>query len=187
MNIWMMMLPCIGLALDDFILMMGKGATLKDLTTEKTTAYAGIFGFVNLCAALFGYLIALLFGGLLVVKVNAMICALIFLALGMWFVHKALTRKGIVERLDLSFNWKQCVKMAIITNITTIFYGMANGMMGSSLILLLLCAYLTCFVAVFVALRIGYAYGYRYGRGIQGVGGALLLIMALSVWFKFLR
>ena len=67
MNIWMMMLPCIGLALDDFILMMGKGATLKDLTTEKTTAYAGIFGFVNLCAALIGYLIALLFGGLLVI------------------------------------------------------------------------------------------------------------------------
>ena len=186
MNIWMMMLPCIGLALDDFILMMGKGATLKDLTTEKTVAYASVFGGVNLAAALLGYLVALLFGGLLVIKINATICALIFLVLGMWFVHKAFTRKGIVERLDLNFNWKQCVKMAMITNITTIFYGMANGMMGSSLILLLLCAYLTCFIAVFVALRIGYAYGYRYGRGIQGIGGALLLLMALSVWLKFL-
>ena len=186
MGIWIMMLPCIGLALDDFILMMGKGATLKDLTTEKTMAYASIFGSVNLAAALIGYLIALLFGGLLVVRVNAMICSLIFLLLGMWFVHKALTRKGIVERLDLNFNWKQCAKMAMLTNITTIFYGMANGMMGSSLILLLLCAYLTCFVAVFVALRIGYAYGYRFGRGIQGIGGALLLLMALSVWLKFL-
>ena len=186
MGIWIMMLPCIGLALDDFILMMGKGATLKDLTTEKTMAYASIFGSVNLAAALIGYLIALLFGGLLVLRVNAMICALIFLVLGMWFVHKALTRKGIVERLDLNFNWKQCAKMALLTNITTIFYGMANGMMGSSLILLLLCAYLTCFVAVFVALRIGYAYGYRFGRGIQGIGGTLLLLMALSVWLKFL-
>ena len=186
MGIWIMMLPCIGLALDDFILMMGKVATLKDLTTEKTMAYASIFGSVNLAAALIGYLIALLFGGLLVVRVNAMICSLIFLLLGMWFVHKALTRKGIVERLDLNFNWKQCAKMAMLTNITTIFYGMANGMMGSSLILLLLCAYLTCFVAVFAALRIGYAYGYRFGRGIQGIGGALLLLMALSVWLKFL-
>ena len=54
MGIWIMMLPCIGLALDDFILMMGKGATLKDLTTEKTMAYAGIFGSVNLAAALIG-------------------------------------------------------------------------------------------------------------------------------------
>lgn len=187
MGFWIMMLPCIGLALDDFILMMGKGATLKDLTVERTAAYAGIFGFVNMVAALIGYLIALVFGGFLMVKLNAVICALIFLLLGMLFVHKALTRKGVVERLDLSFNWKQCAKIAALTNITTIFYGMANGVMGASLFLLLLCAYLTCFIAVFLALRIGYSYGYRYGRGIQGVGGALLLLMALSVWMKFLR
>ena len=76
MNIWMMMLPCIGLALDDFILMMGKGATLKDLTTEKTVAYASMFGGVNLAAALISVISIAAIG----VDAEAGKIALIFLA-----------------------------------------------------------------------------------------------------------
>lgn len=186
MGIWMM-LACVGLALDDFILMMGKGATLKDLTAEKTISYAGIFGFVNLMMALTGYLFSSLFENMWMIKVNATLCALIFLLLGLLFVHKAVTRKNIEERLDLSFNRKQCAKIAAITNITTLFYGVGNGLMNTSLLLLMLCAFATCFVAVLSALRIGYSYGYRFARGIQGVGGALLLLMAVNVWFVFLR
>lgn len=187
MSVWMMMLACIGLALDDFILMMGKGATLKDLTAEKTMAYAGIFGLVNLAAALVGYLISSLFENLLMIKLNATLCALIFLLLGLLFVHKAVTRKHFEERLDLNFEWKMCARIAAVTNITTVFYGIGNGLMNTSLFQLLLCAFVTCFVAVLAALRIGYNYGYRFARGIQGVGGALLLLMALNVWFVFLR
>ncbi len=187
MSIWTIMIACVGLSLDDFILMMGKGATLKDLTAEKTITYSGIFGLVNVCAALFGYLISIMFENLLMIKLNVAICALIFMILGFLFVHKAATRKGIEERLDLSFNAQRCAKMAIVTNITTIFFGVGNGLMNSSLIVLLLCAFLACFAAVLIALRIGYNYGYRYARIIQGCGGALLLLMALNLWARYLR
>lgn len=186
MGIWMM-LACVGLALDDFILMMGKGATLKDLTAEKTVSYAGIFGFVNLMMALTGYLFSSLFENMLMIKLNATLCALIFLLLGLLFVHKAVTRKNIEEKLDLSFNSRQCIRIALITNLTTFFFGVGNGLMNTSLLLLVICAFVTCFMAVLFALRIGYSYGYRYARGIQGVGGALLLLMALNVWVNFLR
>lgn len=187
MNFWIMMFACVGLALDDFILMMGKGATLKDLTAERTLAYAGIFGTVNMCAALLGYLISGLFENILMLKLSATLCALILLLLGLLFAHKAVTRGEIVERLDLTFDWKKCVKVAMMTNLTTIFYGAGNGLMNTSLWMLLVCAFVTCFAAVTIALRIGYSHGYRYGRGVQIVGAALLILVALSIWMKFLR
>ena len=186
MSFWIMLLGCIGLTLDDFILMMGKGATLKDLTAEKTTAYAVIFGLVNAGTAFVGYLFSGLFENMLMFKINATLCTLIFLLLGLLFIHKAITRRSIEEKLDLSFNYKICVKMAFIANITTFFFGAGNGLMNTSLFALLICAFVTCFGTVVVALRIGYTYGYRYGRLIQGIGGALLLSMSLHIWMKFL-
>lgn len=186
MSLWIMLLGCIGLNLDDFILMMGKGATLKDLTAEKTAAYAGIFGLANALAALIGYMISGLFESMLMLRINATLCALIFLLLGLLFVHKTLTRRNIEEKLDLNFNYKICAKMAVFANITTVFFGAGNGLVSSSLWMLLLFAFVTCFVTVTAALRIGYSHGYRYARVIQGIGGAVLLLMALNIWMKFL-
>lgn len=187
MSIWTIMLACIGLSLDDFILMMGKGATLKDLTAEKTVSYAGIFGMTNMTTALLGYLFSSLFENMLMFKLNATLCSLIFMLLGLLFVHKAVTKGGIVEKLDLTFDWKQCAKIAILTNLTTFFFGVGNGLMNTSLIYLLLCAFVTCFAAVTIALRIGYNYGYAHARIIHVIGGTLLMLMAFNIWSRFLR
>lgn len=187
MNFWVLLLGCIGLNLDDFILMMGKGATLKDLTAQKTCAYAVIFGLVNASAALVGYLFSGLFENVLILKINVTLCALIFLLIGLFFVHKTMTRRGIEEKLDLSFNYKICMKIAVIANITTFFFGVGNGLMNASLLMMLLMAFITCFIAVLTALRIGYNHGVRYARIIQGIGGALLIAMAANIWMMLLR
>lgn len=186
MEWWQIPLIILGLALDDFIVMMGKGATLKDLTVGDCLKYSVIYGVVNVLAVSVGYLCAYLFKNLLNARLNSMIAVLILFAIGVYFLAKSLRMQKIEERLDLSFNSRKCLRLALLTCLGTVFMSITAGLIKMAFLHVALWAFGICTGCVYLALNVGYRYGYRYEKGIETVGSLTLIIMSVRLGLKFL-
>ena len=177
----------LGLSLDSFVIMMNKGATVRDLTMKKSVIYALIHVFTNLLAVLLGYGISSLLKGIMPARIQIFTACLIIFGMGVFLATRAWKYRDAEEKLDRDFDWQRCLYLAAGTSIDTLFLGGGFSFCGLPLSQSLLLAGAVTFISILAALRIGYRFGSGYSRPVAMAGGVLLAgfsIYLLSMFFS---
>lgn len=178
------LLIVIGLSLDGFVVMMDKGATIRNLDLKKSVSYAAIFGVISIMAVVCGYGICACFKSILPEAIEVMIACLLIFAIGMLITVRAFKNKALEERLDDSFDVKKCVRIAAVTNIDMLLIGTSFSFFGITLWESIALAGIITFVMILIALKLGYSQGSHYHRAMAMIGG--MLMMAFSVYLQVL-
>ncbi len=170
----------LGLSLDSFVVMMHKGATLRNLALKDMLLYSLIYALIGLIIFLAGYGVSTFFAGVLPdgrVQIGA--ASLILLAVGLFVFIKSTRHCDFVEKLDRDFNCQKLCRLAMVTNIDTFFVGAGFLLLGVSLGNAAMLAFLIFFFTVFVSLAVGYSNGSGFERTAGMTGGALMIIFSL--------
>ncbi len=171
----------LGLSLDSFIAMMQKGASLKELPFKKLLLYTFLFTVIHMTALAAGYLVSLIFDGLLPDgKVQMSIAALLCFSVGNYILVRTFLQKEFVEKLDRNFNIRSLARLAAITSVTTFVTGIGFSLFGIGFLQALWRAFAVSFVAVAIGLNIGYSMGAGYQK-VLGISGGILMIV-FSAW-----
>lgn len=170
----------LGLSIDSFVLMMNKGAQLRNMNMKKNFTYALEFALVAMGMFMFGFLCSKPFViSIARVKTEIAIACLIILIIGTMISTKAVLNRDFEERLDTSFDCKVLLKQALFTSIDVFFVGAAYGFLEVHAINALIISFVITFLAVSTALLIGYNCGAKYQRIIRLVGGILMIIFGI--------
>ena len=170
----------LGLSIDSFVLMMNKGAQLRNMNMKKISTYALEFAFVAMGMFMFGFLCSKPFViSIARVKIEIAIACLIILIIGTMISTKAVLNRDFEERLDTSFDCKVLLKQALFTSIDVFFVGVAYGFLEVHAINALIISFVITFLAVSTALLIGYNCGAKYQRIIRLGGGILMIVFGI--------
>ena len=170
----------LGLSIDSFVLMMNKGAQLRNMNMKKISTYALEFAFVAMGMFMLGFLCSKPFViSIAGVKIEIAIACLIILIIGTMISTKAVLNRDFEERLDTSFDCKVLLKQALFTSIDVFFVGVAYGFLEVHAINALIISFVITFLAVSTALLIGYNCGAKYQRIIRLVGGILMIVFGI--------
>ena len=167
---------CLGLSLDSFVLMMDKGATMRKLELKKAMLYSLVYSLAAEILLLIGYLISFIFTGFLTSKTKLFIAIILIFTIGVYIFFKSLKREESEERVDDSFNIKECFKLAIFTNIDTLCLGIGLSFSKIEIIVSILMIFVISFIVILIAQYIGYTQGSKHTR-ILGVSGVMLIIV----------
>lgn len=169
-----------GLSLDGFVLMMNKGATLRKLDIKKASLYSLVYCGAAELAFLIGYIISIPFKDMMGVKTEILIAAVLVFGIGIYIFFKGYRYQECEERVDDSFDLKECFKLACFTNLDTICLGASCGFSSLLIWTGMLLIFVVAFIVMFIALNIGYRNGSKHTRAVGMVGG--LLIICLSIF-----
>ena len=179
MRTFQVLLFFIGLSLDGFVLMMNKGATVRNLSVRRGLLYALIFACIGAAAVALGYVFSLLFVGDMGQKLRVELGCLLLFAIGMYMIMHAWHYRRQEERLDKDFGVRQCVHLALFSSIDLLFLAVAFSLFSISFVKGVCMAFVVSFVTIVVALYIGYTRGSAYTRVVGMSGGALMICLAL--------
>ena len=177
---WQAVLVFAGLSLDSFIVMMQKGAQIRNLTMKKLLLYTLVFAAVTVGMLMAGYGISLLLQNLILSReVEITIAALIIFFVGVFQITKSFMKKGFEEKLDDSFGYHELIRQALYTSIDVFFVGAAVSFGGYNPWWILLWGFVISFAAVFLALIIGYNLGAGFQRAVGIIGGVLMVFFSI--------
>ncbi len=182
MHIIQVILLFLGLSLDSSIMMMHKGATIRNLSLPKSIVYSLLCAVVSVGAVMIGGGVSFFFREALVDMFEILVGCLILLAVGIMILALSFRKDTFVEKLDDSFNYRECFKMALFTNIDTLLIGVGFGLLGIGWLRGMILSFLITFITVMIALWFGYTQGNRYNKGISICGAALLIIFSLRLF-----
>ncbi len=169
----------IGLSLDSFIVMMQRGANMKNLTAKKLFSYTFVFTCIAVVMFLIGYGGSSLLEKAMDDRIEMFIATQIIFFVGVFQIVKSLMKKEFVEGLDHGFNISGVFHQALHTSIDVALIGAAFGLYGSLLSLTTLVAFIAIFVSVLIALLVGYHYGAQYQKVYGVIGGVLMVVFSI--------
>lgn len=186
MNTIEILVTCLALSLDCFVVMMARGAMMNPQEHRRSLINSLIFAGSSLLMIVLGSLAGSLIKSQLVLHVNQVIAALILFALGCFLLIQAFRQKAIEERHDDSFNYKKVLILGLITSVDVF-------LLGTSVTLLQADAFQVCLISTLVTLacvelgqQIGYRLGLAYRRTIFTAGSVILFLISLKVLFQVL-
>jgi putative Mn2+ efflux pump MntP len=179
---WQAILIFAGLSLDSFIVMMQKGATIRDLSFRKLLLYTLVFAATNTGMFMLGYALSLIFRSIISSpSFEITIAALIIFFIGVFLMTKSFLKKQFEEKLDADFDLRSLFRLALYTSIDTFFVGAGISLLGIYWGSALALSFCISFAAVFIALLIGYNLGAQYQRAVGMIGGALMVFFSVYI------
>jgi putative Mn2+ efflux pump MntP len=185
MNMTQAVLIFLGLSLDGFIVMMKKGASIRGLTIKNSLTYAVVYTAADVLAVLIGYSISYFLKGFISNRIEVVIACLAIFAIGCYLITKAVRDTKFEEKLDKTFNLKQCFGLAAATSLDTLFLGVCFSFLGIALGQAIALSFGMTFVTILIALSIGYTQGARYQTVFGISGGCLMIIFSLYILFAY--
>ena len=172
MNTIEILVTCLALSLDCFVVMMARGAMMNPQEHRRSLINSLIFAGSSLLMIVLGSLAGSLIKSQLVLHVNQVI--------------QAFRQKAIEECHDDSFNYKKVLILGLITSVDVF-------LLGTSMTLLQADAFQVCLISTLVTLacvelgqQIGYRLGLAYRRTIFTAGSVILFLISLKVLFQVL-
>ncbi len=170
----------IGLSLDSFIVMMQKGAQLRNLSGKKMAGYSLLYAVISVMMLTFGYGLSNAFLGFVPDgRLEIAIACLVILSVGIWLMTKSFKKSTFEEKLDRDFTYHQLVRLALYTSVDNLFVGAGFSLLNINYPATVGLAFAVSFAAVFLALKIGYNRGASYQRTCGIIGGALMIFFSL--------
>ncbi len=172
-------------SLDGFVVMLRKGASLRELPLRKGAVYALIFALVDGAALTAGFLISLILRGLLSDRVEMVTAILIVFAVGVYIATRAIYDVRHEERLDRNFNEQNCMRLAVRTSIPVLLIGSGCFLLGFPLGPVLIMFMAIIFISILAALYIGYNQGSRFGNAVGILSGCLMMIFSVYLMYVY--
>lgn len=170
-----------GISLDIFAAMECQGLLVAKVDKKQLTLICALLAVWQLGAlALGNYLSGLLYKNNLAHDekfVGLVIAAVIFFALGVRLIVKAVKNEWINERREESLNMGRFLRMAAVTSIYTLLAGIAFGFLGTNVLLMLIILVCITVAVVVTGIYTGYHFGFEHKTKAY-IGGALLLWIA---------
>lgn len=170
-----------GISLDIFAAMECQGSLVAKVDKKQLTLICALLAVWQLGAlALGNYLSGLLYKNNLAHDekfVGLVIAAVIFFALGVRLIVKAVKNEWINERREESLNMGRFLRMAAVTSIYTLLAGIAFGFLGTNVLLMLIILVCITVAVVVTGIYTGYHFGFEHKTKAY-IGGALLLWIA---------
>ena len=167
-----------GISLDIFAAMECQGSLVAKVDKKQLTIICGLVAAWQLAALSLGnYLSVLLYRNESTHDegfVGLVIAAVIFFALGVRLIVKAVRNEHIHEHLEKSLGLGRFFRMAAVTSIYTLLAGIAFGFLKTDLILMLGTITLLTIAVVVTGMYTGYHFGFVHKTKAY-VGGAILL------------
>lgn len=167
------------LSLDGFVVMLKKGASLRELPLRKGITYALIFAGVNCAATALGYLLGIIFQGLLSPQAETLTAILIVFAIGIFFLTRAVHAVHTEERLDKSFNEKNCLRLALRTSPGSVLVGIGCYLLGFPFLPVILMVLGITFFFILAAMYIGYHEGSKLAGCVEIADGCLMVVYSV--------
>lgn len=170
-----------GISLDIFAAMECQGSLVAKVDKKQLTVVCGLVAAWQLAAlALGNYLSTLLYRNELAQDekfVGLVIAAVIFFALGIRLIVKAVKNERIYERREESLEMKRFLRMAAVTSIYTLLAGIAFGFLKTNLSVMLITIVCVTIAVVITGIYTGYHLGFVHKTKAY-IGGAVLLWIA---------
>ena len=176
----------LGLTFTGFVMMMNKGATLENLSGQKTLVYSLIVTAVNTAAMLIGYGISMLCRGFLSSSTMIIIAYLILFFIGIYLTIRAYHIRDTEEKADRTFNNRRCFKLALRFSYGVILVGAGCFMLGIDPAMAVGVVAAMTLLSSFAALSIGYQFGPRFSRTVGTTGGILMIVFTLIRFVEYL-
>ena len=181
MNLIENILIIAGISLDIFADVECQGSLVAKVEKKQLAALCGVIMVWQLAALALGDRLTVFLYGNGAAKnetvVGFALAAAIFFGLGIRLLVKAVRNERIHERREEGLKLRRSFRMAAATSIYTLLAGMAFGLLGTNLKLMLVTITLLTIMVVVTGTYTGYHFGYEYKRRAY-IGGAFLLWIA---------
>lgn len=169
----------LGLSLDSFVVMMNKGATVRQILFSRAALYALIYAAVRVLAVLVGYSASFLLEDMVNDRLEISIACLIIFTIGLYLCFRACMRREPEEKLDRLFDLRACFMLAVLTSIETLLLAVGFSLFDISLATVSLLTFAITFAGVLAAFAVGYFEGPHYTRQLSFMGGFLMIVFGL--------
>lgn len=176
----------VALSLDNYLVINRKGATIRDLSLQKTLLYSLVFTVANAIVLIVANLSSFLFESLLPANLEFFINISLLAILGFFYIYKAINYNEFKEILDKDFSFKKCVQLAFITSVDTFLIGIVLALLDVNFLLVLGNSALYTFIASILGLRLGYSLGVKFPRALQGIAGGMYIIFSLVITLVYM-
>lgn len=170
-----------GISLDLFAAMECQGALVAKVDKKQLTVICVLVAVWQLAALAAGdYLSLLLYRNETAHNekfVGLVLAAAIFFCLGIRLIVKAIKNEKVNEHLEEKLGLKRFLRMASVTSIYTLLVGVAFGLLGSSIEMMLITMVCITIAVVILGMYTGYHFGFEHKTKAY-IGGALLLWIA---------
>ena len=186
MRMYQALILFLGLAFNEFVVMMNKGATLANLSVGKRVGYGLIITAVNALALLAGYALSVAFKGILSSSGTIAAAYLILFCMGIFITVHAYYRRDTVEKLDREFDNMQCLILSLKNAYGILLVGAGCFLLGVSLPNALCLSSVMSFIFMVGALDVGYRYGSTFSRTVGMTGGILIVIFTVLRFMQYI-
>ncbi|MBR2677763.1 MAG: manganese efflux pump [Solobacterium sp.] len=176
----------LGLTFSGFVVMMNKGATLGNLTPAKALLFSLITSAVNVLAVLAGYALSIMCKGMLSEKAEIITAYVILFCIGIFLTVRAWHTRNTEEKLDRSFDMKQCFLLALRYSYGIVLVGAGCFLLGIDLMKVIVIVALMTFISVLAALYVGYYFGSGFSRTVGMSGGILMILFTVIRFAEYL-
>lgn len=185
MNAMENLLIIAGISLDIFAAMECQGALVAKVDKKQLGVFCFLWAVWQMAALSVGsYLAKLLYQNELAHDerfVGLVIAAVIFFALGLRQIVKAIRNERIHERREEDLGFHKLLRMAAVTGIYTLLTGIAFGFLGTNLSLMLFMVLCLTVAVVIAGVYTGYHLGFVHKTKAYICGAVLLWIAGIDV------
>ncbi len=186
MDLFQAVMIFVGLSLDNFVVMMNKGATLRNMKTHNYVIYSLIFACFSMLAVAIGYVIGNALEGVINDRFEVLVACIIILNIGTYIAYKSWRAQNVEEHVDKNFNNTSCIRLAAMSSLDSLFLAVGISLFGITLSEAVLLSGVICFLCVSVAMAIGYTQGSRFSRAIGMCGGGLMIVFGIYLLYTAL-
>ena len=186
MNTLELVITCLALSLDCFVVMMGRGAVMNPQEHRRSPINSLIFSGCTLLVILLGSLAGVFIKSKLLLHVNQFIAALILFALGCFLLVQVFRQKDFEERHDNTFNYKKVFILGMITSADMFLLGTSVTLLAVQPLTVCIVATIITFLVVELGQQIGYRLGMAYRKTFFTIGSIVLLLMSIKIMTQIL-
>lgn len=177
-----------GISFDIFAAMEIEGVMLADVKRKSMAIACTLVAVLQLLFFFGGY-----FSGNAVAKYNwiddaenigCIIAIVVFALLGIRLIVKAIKREFVQEKRKDAMHVSDYIKIIAVTSLYTLVAGCACGLVGTSVVMILLVILAFSILAVVGGIYTGYHFGFELKTGAYVIGAALLWIAGIEMFLR---
>ena len=188
MGIWELVFLAFSVSMDAFAVSMCKGLAMKKATLKGCAICGSWFGGFQALMPLIGFFLGSLFADVPIIRaVDHWIAFGLLAVIGANMLKEVFSKKCDCEECNADLSFKTMFVMAIATSIDALAVGLSLAVTlknPGDIYLAVLLIGATTFLFCAVGVKIGNVFGSRYEKKAQFAGGAILILLGLSILIK---
>lgn len=175
------------LTVDNFNIMLTKGACIQQLDLKTASVHSGLFSIINVIMIMLGFSVTQIFNLQIMQRTRVIVAATLFFIISLIFFYRATqSKQNQVEKLDYNFTLKKSFIYAVVSGLDIFLLGISLSILNISLFNILFIVLVVTFIGVFSGLWIGYYQGMKYQVLTNLLAGGLFVCCSVLVLTRFL-